>query len=302
MIADKLLWAALFTVASGSGAVTGWLTAHASRDDATERPGGGSQDPAWSARLEELGARLDDLEARAVGRSASVMPARTEVAASIDEARLRALVDAALAEHGLASAALAADGDVGAEEAVAVGTSSELVEQILELGVRSEDAQALWEAAHAEGRLEELVAAFEAWAAARPDSPDAQAELARAYTGAAQQDPNRPNGGWWASSDRAYTAALNLDPNHWDARSEKAVSLTHWPDMWGRRPEAIRHFETLIEQARTAPVAQAKHARPFLYLGNLLAHEGKREEAERIWAEGLRRFPDDDDLRSTVGR
>ena len=161
MIADKMFPPALFTAgflaaALGGGAFTGWLTAHATRDDRPEVPSSAALDPTLARQLEALAARLSGLEAHAGERGSRGVVGRTEVGGSIDAARLRALVEAMLAERGLALADGGAAAGAAAEPAPEADDTAEQITRMLELGLHSEETQALWETAHAEGRLEEL--------------------------------------------------------------------------------------------------------------------------------------------------
>ncbi|HEB52641.1 MAG TPA: hypothetical protein ENI87_05250 [bacterium] len=89
---------------------------------------------------------------------------------------------------------------------------------------------------------------------------------------------------------------LLLDDQHWGARFSKAMSYTFWPEFTGKRGEAIKQFETLVAQQETMPVEEHQ-AQTYLYLGNMLA-ERDPERARSIWRKGLRRHPDNAELRA----
>ncbi|MBL9079848.1 MAG: tetratricopeptide repeat protein [Planctomycetes bacterium] len=147
----------------------------------------------------------------------------------------------------------------------------------------------LWKRAFEAGRMDEVVGHFEALAKANPKDVDAQMDLARAYMAYQQLDPSK-----WQNSmkaDQVFDTVLALDENHWEARFTKAVSYTFWPEFLGKKKDAITHFETLVRQQELQPV-QAHQAQTYLYLGNLLEQSDPKRAAE-IWAQGLRRHPQD---------
>lgn len=153
------------------------------------------------------------------------------------------------------------------------------------------ERQLLWERVRAAGRIDEVVASYEARAQADPNSSQAQVLLANAYLQKLFQLGDGPVKGMVAmQADAAFDRALELDPTHWEARFTKAVSLSHWPPIFGKQSEAIAHFETLVEQQRSlAP--QAHHVQSYLLLGNLYLQSGKADRAVATWQEGLAMFP-----------
>src|SRR5690606_34168536 len=103
------------------------------------------------------------------------------------------------------------------------------------------------------------------------------------------------------SADAAYTAALELDPTHWRARFAKAVGYTFWPHFLGKKTEAIRHFEILIEQ-QEAGAPQEGYQETYLFLGNLYDQRGEGEKARAVWERGLRLHPGSAGLKERLGR
>lgn len=151
--------------------------------------------------------------------------------------------------------------------------------------------QLRWEKVRASGRIDEVVAAYQERATARPDDPMAQVDLGNAYLQKLFQIGDGPVKGMVAmQADSAFDRALAVDPQHWEARYTKAVSLSHWPPVLGKQAEAIGHFETLVLQQRTmAP--QPHHVQTYILLGNLYQQSGKAEQAKATWQEGLGVFP-----------
>ncbi len=153
-----------------------------------------------------------------------------------------------------------------------------------------EQASALWEKAVKEGRAEELLALFQERADADPNNPDRQAELGDAFIQHLQHltGPKVAQAGM--AADKAFNRALELDDSHLNARRSKAISLTFWPAIAGKRPEAIRQFETLIEKQMLV-TPDASHTDAYLLLGNMHQQAGNLEKAREVWSQGLLRFP-----------
>lgn len=150
----------------------------------------------------------------------------------------------------------------------------------------------IWKRAHAAGVMDEVIKQFEAEAAAYPNDTKKQMELARAYNSYLQMDSSK-----WplsAKADQVYDHVLELDSKHWEARFSKAISYTFYPDFLGKKPDAIKHFELLVEQQESMAVGPDQ-AQTYLYLGNLLEQRDPAR-AQEIWARGARRHPDNAEL------
>ena len=103
----------------------------------------------------------------------------------------------------------------------------------------------------------------------------------------------------YRKGDTAYDRALELDGEHWRARFNKAISLSFWPAALGKQPEAIKHFEILVDQqgsGRTHP----GHPETHYYLGNMYLQMGDREKAIATWEAGLAKVPDHENLRKQI--
>ncbi|HET6763232.1 MAG TPA: hypothetical protein VFH27_06160 [Longimicrobiaceae bacterium] len=93
--------------------------------------------------------------------------------------------------------------------------------------------------------------------------------------------------------------ALELDPRDWSARFRLAMNHYHAPSFMGRTADAIRNFETLLEQQGTradAPILAA----PYLYLGDLYRRTGREADARAVWTRGAALFPQDPALRGRL--
>lgn len=200
------------------------------------------------------------------------------------------LVREALAAQGAALPAEAAPSD--AAGTVATLPVDDLVARVLEAGDWDLASSTLWQEISDAGRMDEVLAAFEARAAAAPSDPDVQVELGQAYLAKIQEVGSSPLAGSYAQkADAAFDRALESDPQHWHARFDKAVALSFWPPVFGKQNEAVQQFEILIQQqAGVAPAAH--HAESHVLLGNLYQQLGQPEKALAAWQKGAALFPD----------
>lgn len=156
----------------------------------------------------------------------------------------------------------------------------------------------LWKRAFAAGRMDEVLAKFEALAKADPNSTTAHLNLARAYMAYLQMDQSK----WQLSmkADKEYDRVLELDDHHWEARFTKAVSYTFWPDFLGKKKAAIENFEILVKQQELQPPTD-QQAQTYLYLGNLL-EASDPARAREMWQRGAARHPNDAALREKLAQ
>jgi len=159
-----------------------------------------------------------------------------------------------------------------------------------------EEGEKLWKQAREAGQVKALIKAFEDRAKAEPYNPQAHSELGEAYSQMAAANGNSPEAALWAiKADKSYDKALELDEKHWEARFNKAISLSFWPPVFGKAGEAIRQFETLLAQQQAA-AASPEHAYTYYFLGNLYSQQGKQEKAREIWSQGAALFPGNREL------
>jgi tetratricopeptide (TPR) repeat protein len=158
----------------------------------------------------------------------------------------------------------------------------------------------LWQEIREAGRLDEIVTRIEARAGEDPADLDMQLRLAEVYGQKAAQYGTGPMAGLWANkTDAVFDHMLEIDENHWAARFYKATTLSLWPPIFGKQPEAIRQFEILIDKQGDLP--EAPHfAQTYLALGNLYQQKGDTERALEVWMDGLDRFPDSQALQTQV--
>lgn len=245
----------------------------------------------------ELRRQNQDLKRRVDGLAA--LPAPAPVAApnsdrvvvpSVSAEQVAAAVEAYLKTRG-------ANGAAGTVEATASGEFDVETAYTDLVGTDFWSNSAGWRKAFASGRMDEVIARFEAAAKANPRDTKVQMQLASAYLAYVQMDQSK-----WQNSlkaDKVFDTVLELEPTHWDARFTKAVSYTFYPDFLGKKKDAIQHFETLVTQQETMPV-EASQAQTYLFLGNLLEARDPAK-AREVWAKGARRHPDSAELAKKLG-
>ncbi len=242
---------------------------------------------AMAEEIEQLRARLAELEQRAP---------RTAVGAAVSDQQVATAVDAWMERHGPLAATNATPPTAEVE-----ADYERLWKALSVDGDDWKKREELWAEARKAGLMDRLVEAFEARAEQYPSDPDAHSQLGSAYLQQVQSASDVGEQGRLAmSADASFTKALELDPNHWRARFSKAVSLSFWPPVMGRGSEAITHFETLIEQQNASGVAADHHAMPYVFLGNMLEQQGKSDRAREIWQNGYALYPGNDDLRKRI--
>jgi tetratricopeptide (TPR) repeat protein len=181
--------------------------------------------------------------------------------------------------------------------------ASAIADRILSGQVTGDALEALWQELRDTKRIDGVLAEIERAAELAPNNPDLANELGEAYLQKLFDVGIGPMAAAWGEkADKAFDRALVLDDTHWEARFNKAVSLSNWPEFLGKQPEAMRQFELLMEQQERA-AAQPDHARTYWFLGNLYDQEGNGEKALATWKRGLERFPANETLRQkTEGR
>ncbi len=196
----------------------------------------------------------------------------------------------------------AASANQSSHEAIQDSESFDLQAAILKLSgeeLSESEYRSFWGEIVKAGKIDEAVAEFERRANANPNDSDAQVQLGHAYLQKLFTVGDMEKGAWSVKSDKAFSAALEVDPQHWDARFSKAVSLSFWPAIFGKKDEAIHHFEILLEQ-QEAKNSEKKFAQSYLYLGNLYQEKGDKDKAKAIWERGLSRFPTNSALQSKM--
>lgn len=295
MKAATLALAALVAILC-SLAVTWSVLPPASADDA---------DAALLARIAELEQQLEELRARQaaapLGQPAPASYEPVQRAEDVNDLIARE-VQRYFAENPIAPAGGGgpAEGELTAEQK----------EQLLDESIRAfldpqtdwDDGEKLWARLHAAGLMHEAIAMLEAEVERDPANVNLKVQLGNAYLQPIMQgEASGPQAGTWSmKADQMYDQALALDDHNWDARFAKAISLSFWPPIFGKQPEAIQHFEILVdqqEQSRPDP----GFVETYVLLGNLYRDSGDAAKAEAMWNRGLAQFPGNARLRAQLG-
>ena len=252
--------------------------------------GAGPQTSELERTLAELRAEQQRLaEQLATLPSSAPAPSSTR-APSLD-------LDAAIAAY------MARQIGAGADDAPGLATSTPadlesaaIADRILSGEVRGDELDRLWQTLREEDRIDGVVAEIERQAGLAPSNPDLQNELGKAYIQKLFDAGIGPMAAAWGEkADQAFDRALALDETHWEARFQKAMALSNWPEFQGKRNESLHQFELLMEQQERAG-PEEEHAWTYFVLGNLYDQGGNREKAQAIWKRGAERFPDNDEL------
>ncbi|MHC4380215.1 MAG: tetratricopeptide repeat protein, partial [Planctomycetota bacterium] len=251
-----------------------------------------------SARMGQFEQRLDALPTADQGAS------HPGFDRSLDAAEINRLIEEALAAHDVDDTGTASENS--SEEMQLAQAREDLLDRsvglFLDENLSDEDREALWDELKELGLIEEAISLLETEVANDPENADLINQLGYAYLqpiirdGVAGMDASK----WSVKADQTYDRVLELDPEHWEARFSKAISYSFWPPMFGKQPEAIRHFEILVDQQSNRS-AQPEYAQTHILLGNLYEQSGDHEAAMATWQLGADRYPEDADLRKKLG-
>ena len=103
------------------------------------------------------------------------------------------------------------------------------------------------------------------------------------------------------AADKYIGRALQAKPGDRDARLARAV-LGLYSGSRSLLREARRELEALVKECESGSGCRSYpgYARAYLYLGEYF-HENAPGEARNIWRRGLKRFPDDTELKNKLG-
>jgi len=145
--------------------------------------------------------------------------------------------------------------------------------------------------------LADLMKEAEKTVADSPRDKEARRRLANLYLAKLMTVPDGMEKGLWSNKMIGVEKQiLEIDPNDWDARFSVATNYSFWPEQFNKRPDAIKEFEACLKvQEQSTP--DPKFAQTYLQLRNLYLKDGRTDEAKKMLDEGLRRFPDDEELK-----
>ena len=167
--------------------------------------------------------------------------------------------------------------------------------------MQPEEFNGLWEVLPGSGLEKEALKAFREFAKAHPGDPDAHYGVGIALTATflGGRASTMEVAALSMQADQAFTKALALDDQHFGARYSKAFSYTFWPAALGKGPEAIKHFEILVDRHgsdRTNPMMR----QVYLSLGTEYQKAGNTEKAKASFRRGLEAFPDAEEMQKAL--
>jgi len=255
------------------------------------------------AAFEALAAKHAALENDLAALRTRVEMTPSETRASVSDDAVAGAVERWMRTHAeqLASAVpAAATEDAGAAARARERSISDALAKLDDPALSDTARQRLWKELFEAGLGDQVLAELEALAERDPNNPNARCDLAQAYLQKLFNVPMGPEQGLWGTkADKAFDAALALDENHWEARFGKAVALSNWPAFLGKQPEAIKHFEVLIQQ-QSRQASQPHFVNTHLILGNMYMQAGQKDKALATWQQGAAQFPSNESLRKQI--
>ena len=292
----------VLALATLCGAAAGWVGARLatpSQPRAAE-PASGASASSLAAQLEELSRAQDALVERVASLDADRKMTSPGDSARVPQVDIEALVAEAV-DRRLAQAGVgAASASEASADAAGAFDPSEVGARLIDGDLAWEDKMALWQELRESGRLADVVAWMGEQAKLFPNDPDKQVRFGEALIQKLMDTKNMmEQGALSMAADKAFDRALELDDRHWEARFQKAVSLSFWPPSLGKQGEAIHHFEVLVDQQKSQ-TPNPGFASTYLFLGNMHMQRGDTDKALAVWREGLETYPNDAELRQQI--
>jgi tetratricopeptide (TPR) repeat protein len=160
--------------------------------------------------------------------------------------------------------------------------------------------QAAWKQLRDSGKLDRAIGDLEQRTGSDPNNAANSAALGQAYLqkcGAIKDV--REQGILGMQADKAFDNALSLDPSNWEARFNKAMALSYWPESMKKGPEVVENFQMLIQQ-QESQAPQPQFAETYLWLGDQYQKAGQTDDARAAWQRGASLFPGNERLQSRL--
>jgi tetratricopeptide (TPR) repeat protein len=244
-------------------------------------------------KVRGLEKKADESTSRA-NRAISDARAALDYAKSLEERLVRAPVGGPrmVDESGKEASAKASERPLDA------GEFDDLKKKLFADEATAEEQARFWELAREKpALLGDYIKELEKAAADAPRDKEAHRRLAEAYVAKLMVVPDGMEKGLWSNKSIAeQKKILELDPDDWGAHVSIATNYSFWPEQFNKRPDAIKEFEAArrIQEGRTP---EPRFAHTYLQLRQLYLKEGKTDDAKAVLDEGLRRFPDDEELK-----
>ena len=253
-------------------------------------------------RLESMDERMLKMEQRL--DSSANRPVSQGVDRSLDAETINQMIADALDQRG-SSILPESQAEDRSEELIAEANDKLLndsIAKLLDPNFSGQNREELWDQLKEQGLLEEAISLLEQEVQNDPENLNLMNQLGDAYLqpiirgGVAGMDAGK----WSMKADGIYDQVLAADSENWEARFSKAISYSFWPPMFGKQPEAIRHFEILVGQQENQ-TSNPQFAQTHFLLGNLYEQQGNHDKAMEAWSVGYERFPEDAALRKQLG-
>ena len=234
-------------------------------------------------QTEELETRVRNAQTR-LSNASAITETRTSIGG------VEAAVDRWMRENYAAAPKALAEASLG-ENPSSKGDAASFARELLDGDLSWEERQALWKRVADAGLMEALIAELEDQTEMDPSNPDLRNRLGQSYLQQGFLSGVGPSSmEWFQKADGAFDATLELDGEHWEARFNKAVSLSNWPAFLGKSNEAIQQFEILIDQQENRS-PRPGYDQTYFFLGNMYAENGQNEKAQAVWNQGAILFP-----------
>jgi len=259
-------------------------------------PSGSTDDP----RLRDWDARLEALESAERARNSPDMPGSDGRSVLVEKPDIAAAPADGDPEAGTPEA----DPDTPAKDDPKAGLHASIREILADAksgGLDRDRLNDLWNTLAGSGLEDEAIKAYRAYVKANPQDADGRYALGIALTqklrgGTVSQ---LEMGTLAMRADAEFSKALEIDDRHIEARFSKAFSYTFWPPAAGKGPEAIKHFEILVERHGT-DTENGIMPQVWFNLGDQYRKAGNFDKAKDAFRRGLAVFPESEMIRKAL--
>lgn len=95
-----------------------------------------------------------------------------------------------------------------------------------------------------------------------------------------------------------FTKAVELEPN-WINLYTRGMSYLFWPKIFNRAPMGVADLERALKIQAAGP-KKGYYVKTYLALGDAYWKTDQLEKARAVWQEGLKQFPDNQQLKARV--
>jgi tetratricopeptide (TPR) repeat protein len=99
---------------------------------------------------------------------------------------------------------------------------------------------------------------------------------------------------------KEFTKAVELKPS-WIAYYTRGMSYLFWPKIFNRAAFGVADLQKALEIQKTEPM-RPYHVKGYIGLGDGYWKTDELEKARAIWQEGLKKFPDSQELKTRLAQ